>query len=58
MALSFKRRVDLQNGVAQPHLPSKPGEFLFHFAHDPTHFVEETGGGMENLFSGAIICSF
>ena len=39
----------LQNGVAQPHLPSKPGGYPFYFAHDPTHVVKETGveGGYE-----------
>ena len=31
--------------VAQPHLPSKRGGNPVYFAHDPTHFVEETGGG-------------
>ena len=32
--------------VAQPHLPSKPGGYPFYFAHDPTHFAEETGEGI------------
>ena len=55
MTLSFERRVDLQNGVykmdqngvAQPQLPSKPGGYPFYFAHDPTHFVEKTAGGIK-----------
>ena len=47
MTLSFKRRLDLENGVYQPHLPSKPGGYPFYFAHDPTHFAEETGGGID-----------
>ena len=46
MTLSFESRVDLQNGVAQPHLPSKPGGYPSYFSHDSNHFVEETGGGI------------
>ena len=46
MTLSFESRVDLQNGVAKPHLPSKPGGYPTYFSHDSNHFVEETGGGI------------
>ena len=30
--------------------PSKPGGYPVYFAHDPTHFVEETGGGMNYIY--------
>ena len=39
----YKMGSTLQNGVAQPHLPSKPSgyhwiRYPFYFAHDPIHF--------------------
>ena len=48
MTLSFKGSVHLQNGKMgwpNPTYPQNQVDILF-FAHDPTHFVEETGVGI------------
>ena len=54
---------NLQNGVYKmgwpnPTYPQKPGGYPFYFAHDPTHFVEETGGRMQFVGKNSLRVKF